>query len=145
MCFKVGQTDHKQRDMARGTALVEMAIMLPFLCLLLCGVMEFSILIHDKAVITNASREGVRYGIAAAGGPYSDTQIETWVSNYVQDHLISFQAASAVTTIGRLGNTPGSDLTVKVVYPYSFLVFPNFAQGFGSVINLSAETTMLLE
>ncbi len=115
MCFKVGQTDHKQRDMARGTAVVEMAIMLPFLCLLLSGVMEFSILIHDKAVITNASREGARYGIAAVGGPHSDTQINTWVSNYVEDHLISFQAASSVTTIVRGGNTPGRDLTVRVV------------------------------
>ena len=44
----------------RGTATVEMALMLPFLLLLLLGVLEFSILIHDQAVITNASREGAR-------------------------------------------------------------------------------------
>ncbi len=129
----------------RGTVIVELAIMLPFLIILLLGIMELSIIVHNKSVITNASREGARYGIAAVGGPHSDAQINTWVSNYVEDHLISFQAASSVTTIDRWGDTPGSELTVKVVYPYSFLVFPNFAQGFGSVIDLGAETTMLLE
>ena len=91
--------------------------MLPFLCLLLLGVVELSVLIHNKAVITNASREGARYGIAALGGPYTDTNIQQWVSNYMQNRLISFSPSTAVTTITRGGSSPGSELRVRVDYP----------------------------
>ena len=41
----------------RGTVVVELAMMLPFLIILLLGIMELSIIVHNKSVITNASRE----------------------------------------------------------------------------------------
>ena len=129
----------------RGNAAVEMALLLPFLCLFLSGVMELSILIHNQAVITNASREGARYGIAAVGGPHTDTAIKQWVGSYVKDRLISFSPSATVTTITRGGSTPGSVLRGGVAYPYSFLALPNLAYDFDSALTLGAETTMRLE
>ncbi len=144
MFSELGPTNHKG-GATRGTATVEMAIMLPFLLLVLLGVLELSVLIHDQSVITNASREGARYGIAAVGGPQTDAAIQQWVSNYVQNRLISFSPATATTTITRGGSTAGSELRVRVNYPYSFLVSPNLADGFASLLTLSAQTTMRLE
>ncbi|MBA7690694.1 hypothetical protein ES703_99225 [subsurface metagenome] len=40
----------------KGASAVEFAIVLPVLVLLLVGTMEFSILLYDQAVITNAGK-----------------------------------------------------------------------------------------
>ena len=45
-----------------GAALVEFAIVLPVLLMLIFEMIEFSLLLYDKAMITNASREGARAG-----------------------------------------------------------------------------------
>ena len=47
----------------KGAAIVEFAIILPLLLLLIFGMIEFSLLMYNKAMITNASREGARRGI----------------------------------------------------------------------------------
>ena len=47
----------------RGASAVEFAIVLPVLLLLLFGTIEFGVLFFNKAVITNASREGARRGV----------------------------------------------------------------------------------
>jgi hypothetical protein len=47
----------------RGVAIVEFAIVLPLLAILLFGIIEFGFIIYNKAMITNASREGARIGI----------------------------------------------------------------------------------
>jgi Flp pilus assembly protein TadG len=39
-----------------GAALVEFAIVLPLLLVLIFGMIEFSVMLYDKAMITNASR-----------------------------------------------------------------------------------------
>ena len=46
----------------KGASLVEFAIILPLLIIVIFGIIEFSILLYDKAVITNAGREGARFG-----------------------------------------------------------------------------------
>lgn len=45
-----------------GAALVEMALVLSLLLLLLAGVVDFGRAFHGHIIITNASREGARYG-----------------------------------------------------------------------------------
>ena len=46
-----------------GAALVEFAIVLPLLLMLIFGMIEFSVMLYDKAMLTNATREGARLGI----------------------------------------------------------------------------------
>ena len=50
----------------KGASLVEFALVLPLLMLILWGIIEFGLLLYNKQVITNASREGARAGIVAA-------------------------------------------------------------------------------
>ena len=145
MRFQVEKHNQK-RDKSRGAVLVELAVMLPFLAVLLLGVMEFSVILHNKSVITNASREGARYGIAAIGGDKTDAQIGERVNSYVSSRLISFPSAQATTTVGRGGGSTPNQLRVKVTYPYKSLILPtSLSSAFAGQMSLNGETKMEME
>ena len=130
----------------RGATAVEFAIVFPLLILLLFGIIEFSVILYDKAMITNASREGARAGIVSQLVRVSDTQIQGVVDNYCRLYLISFRSGAApVTTVTRTGSTFGSDLSVTVTYTYSFLALPQFVTGLVGPMNLTARTVMRME
>ena len=131
----------------KGAAAIEFAIVLPVLVLLLIGIMEFSILLYDKAVITNASREGARAGIVFSDPPISDAEIEAVVNNYCAGNMITFGAApGAVTSVSRAGSgSAGDSLTVSVNYHYDFLVIPNFLSSLTGGIELTGQTVMRME
>jgi hypothetical protein len=88
----------------KGAAIVEFALILPLLLILLFGIIEFSLLLYNKAMITNASREGARYGIVYETGPGPDgilgngddtfhpntADIKNRVKNYASNFLITF-------------------------------------------------------
>jgi Flp pilus assembly protein TadG len=128
-----------------GAALVEFAIVLPLLLMLIFGMIEFSILLYDKAMITNASREGARAGIVYSPTPLTNGEIELMVETNLETHLISFDGASKPeVTAGQCTGT-GAPLTVTVTYPYNFLVLPNFVQSLSGTLTLSAQTVMRCE
>ena len=58
------KVDYRQLNKKRGfygQSLLEMALMLPFLLVLIIGAIEFGRLFYTKIVITNAAREGAYY------------------------------------------------------------------------------------
>ena len=98
------------RHNEKGAAIVEFAIILPLLLLLVFGMIEFSLLMYNKAMITNASREGARRGIVYRVTYNSDTkkmeydplaegQIQAEVTSYLSNHLITFSSTSTPPTI----------------------------------------------
>ncbi len=143
--YFTAQKRNQERDKTQGTVMVELAVMLPFLAILLLGVMEISVVVHNKSVITNASREGARYGIAAVGGFKSDTAIKQKVTNYLKDRMVGFPKGTETTTVGRGGKSTPGQLRVKVVYPYQFLVLPELISGYTGPLPLGAETKMQME
>lgn len=131
---------HLQRE--DGAAAVEFAILLPLLMLILFGIIEFGLVLYNQEVITNASREGARFGIVIGPRPTTG-QIQGVVTNYLTNAGLNSGNAS-INVAGAQGAS-GSDLTVAVVYPYTFLVLPNFAAGLSNNLNLNATTVMKLE
>jgi Flp pilus assembly protein TadG len=131
----------------RGGSAAEFAIIAPVLVLLLFGIIEFSLILYDQAMITNASREGARAGIVFnSPGRIGDGDITNIVTAYCANHLVSFGSGSAVTvSIQRSGDETGDTLTVRVTYPYTFLVLPNFATSLGGPLILTAESVMRME
>jgi hypothetical protein len=135
----------------KGASAVEFAIVLPFLLVLIFGMIEFSVLLYDKAVITNASREGARVGIVFSDPRVDDTVVTQAVTDYCQGHLITFKPGSGLgidinpSWPARAGTSAGDDLRVQVTYEYDFLVLPAFIAPFADGINLSAETVMRME
>lgn len=154
---------HKSEN---GQAIIEFAYVLPFLIIIVLGIIEFGVLFYDQAVVTSASREGARAGIVfnrdSLGNYWSEeameAKVQQAVNDYLQARLISFGSTPVVTTTAtRSGNIyqDGIDfyeyapenigkLEVDVAYQHEYLSMPNF-MGWGDSINLSAQTTMRLE
>jgi Flp pilus assembly protein TadG len=129
-----------------GVAAVEFAIVFPLLILLVFGIIEFSVALYDKAMITNASREGARVGIVFSDPRISDDEIRSVVNNYCASYLITFGGPTGITTtITRGGNSSGDSLTIRVAYQYTFLVLPAFVVNLTGGINMVAETIMRME
>jgi Flp pilus assembly protein TadG len=82
----------------RGAAAIEFALILPVLVLLILGIIEFSVALYDKAVITNASREGARAGIVFRDPPVTDGEIVGVVTSYCQNRMITFGSPGQVTS-----------------------------------------------
>lgn len=132
---------------------MEFALVLPVLIVILFGIIEFGCILYDKAVITNASREGARRGMVYVGGPggvasaVSPATITSTVNAYCATYLISLGSSGAVPTTTVTGNcaVPGSTLSVDVSYPYTFLVLPNMTSSLTGAITLNATTVMNCE
>lgn len=135
-----------ENNREKGAAAVEFALILPLLLLMLFLIIEFSIALYDKAVITNASREGARMGIVMQPAPRPGAgAISATVNAYCATNLISFGPATPVTAVSATCVNPGDLLTVNVSYTYSFLVLPNFMGGLTSGITLTGTTVMRCE
>ena len=132
-----------------GQAIVEFAFVLPILLLMILGIIEFSLLLYDKAVITNASREGARVGIVAqdrSNISAINTTISDAVNNYCRNNVISFGSTTVtIPAPAWSGYTFGDSLTVTVNFNYTWLVLPHFISGFGSAKQITASTKMRLE
>jgi len=115
-----------------GGAAVEFALILPLFIFLIFGIIEGSLLLYNKQVLTNASREGARAGIVAGNPRLSDGDIQTVIDKYADKYLVTFGAGTITLTdpitpleASRTGNLFGQDLTVSIEYPYNFLVLFN--------------------
>lgn len=134
----------------KGAAMVEFALILIPLILLTFGLIEFGLLMYNQQVLTNAAREGARYGIVMtpAAGDITTGMIEGVVTNYAATHLVTFNTdgdltPSADRTCGP--GTFGSSLTVSVTYDYNYLVINNFVPGLGSTKVLTSQAVMRCE
>ena len=138
----------------RGTTTVETAIIIMLLLTFIFGIIEFSLLLFDKQVLTNASREGARAGIVVGLGRSGGDAAEyrTWseyvANNYCADHLVTFgsEDLAILTSYNDLDGSGspsrGDDLTVSLTYDYDFLLLS--ALGIGPV-TLNAVSIMKLE
>ena len=134
-----------------GASAVEFAIVLPLLILLLFGAIEFGLLLYNQQVITNASREGARFGIVVDAPRKTEAEIKNEVREYCNGtdedgNLVTFDGNKLLTDAdivvqGAQGSFQ-DDLTVTVMYDYGFLVLANL--GFGN-ITLTAQTVMKME
>jgi Flp pilus assembly protein TadG len=135
-----------------GAATVEFAITAVVLFLFVFGIIEFGLLMFDKHILTNASREGARAGIVMTDDArVSDAEIQGIVRAYAEEHMVSFRSSSALVfnppispvESSRVGDELfGTDLVVTVNYQFDFLLLSGFGIG---PITLTAETRMKME
>jgi Flp pilus assembly protein TadG len=112
-----------------GAAMVEFALVLPIFMLILFGIINYSILLFDQAILTNAAREGARWGaihttktstaICSSTSPGNADPCGIAVS-YASSGLISF-GATTITASSTGDGTSGSQVTVTVRYQYTGL------------------------
>ena len=130
-----------------GAAALEFALVLPLLLLLIFGIIEFGIILFDKAVLTNSCREGARAGIVSKSPRLTRPEINNIVDN-CQDHLITFGASPTLV----LDTTPtnpaalfNDDLQVTATYNYDFFLMPSFIPGLPQTLPITATTVMKYE
>jgi len=144
----------------KGGALIEFAIALIFLVPLAFGIIEFGLLVYNKHIIANASREGARAGIVQDSvNDKSDAQIKAIVNLYCfgveqnglcpNSRLIDFDSNICelpdeyIVLSNRTGSNFGDDFSVFVRYDYGFLVPGLF--NMGTTTTITAETLMKME
>lgn len=96
----------------RGGAVVEFAVLLPFISMLLFGILELGRMLEVQQVVSNAAREGARH--AAKYG--NTTQVDTVVQNYlrncgIEQYTLQIEEPKA--------GKPSNSVTVTVTVPYA--------------------------
>jgi Flp pilus assembly protein TadG len=152
-------TCYKNKE--KGATAVELALILPLLIIFIFGIIEFSLLLYNKNIIKLAAREGARVGIVYDPTRSDDKDIEEAVSLYIDNRLVSFSTYLEEPNV-LVSDSTGSPIicpktaksdtliTVSVDYTYTFLLLPNFIEGFFSGelqegIPLRGESVMLCE
>jgi Flp pilus assembly protein TadG len=139
----------------RGVSAVEFALILPMLLLILFGIVEFGLILYDKAVITNASREVARAAITQGA---DITNIKTDIVDKYSNNLITFSAVKLTVSDIVLNPVDGcahwtpafsNPIQITVSYNYNFLVLAPimglFKGSWNSTFPLEAITTMRCE
>jgi Flp pilus assembly protein TadG len=132
---------------SKGQSLTEFALLLPVLIIVVMGVVEVAHIYQAYVTITNAAREGARYGIA------NPTDIAGIKSHAVQEGSAEIPLSTAnvsdPTCASPDGSTPkacsvtlaGDRITVTVTYTYHFIT--TYLFGIGSM-NISNTATMAI-
>ena len=104
----------------RGVMAAEFAILLPVLLLIVFGTMEFGMMMYGREVVTNATREGVRYGIVAQTPPVSGATMISQATTYI--------TGSGLNPAHVLFNPPvccgitGTPVTLSATYNYNWII-----------------------
>jgi Flp pilus assembly protein TadG len=152
-------SNHDRRE--RGAELVEFALVLPFLLVVIAGIVDFGFAFQRYEVITNAAREGARLATLPGYGP---TSVDSRVRSYVQQGLsLSNGAMNTVMPAGAVSVTypnltvplsggatkavPSALVTVTYNHTYLMLgpVLGLINKSWGGSITLTSSSQMRLE
>lgn len=131
-------TRQQRRAGGSGQSVVELALVLPVLCLLLLGIAEFGRLFSEYLTVQHAAREGLRLGITGGTDAQIRDRVLGMATGLNPDRLtVTISPADAA-------RTPGSDLQVTVVYRFQTLT-PLVGSITGSTLSLQASVVSRVE
>lgn len=132
---------------SQGVSMIEFALVLPLLLILVFGIIEFSVALYDRAILTNASREAARAGVIFRATPLSTTDIAKIATDACQAHLVTLGGtASPQATVDKpSGGTAGNPLTVTITYEFTGLLLGDLLSALSGSQTISASTTMMIE
>jgi Flp pilus assembly protein TadG len=87
------------KERGRGQALVEFALVFPLLLLLVFGLIDLGRLVYANNALSEAAREGARYGSVQARSATSIAAIEA----YTVSHVVGIGGVTATATCIRPG------------------------------------------
>jgi Flp pilus assembly protein TadG len=150
-----------------GAVAVEFAIILPILLLLAFGIIDFGHAWYMKHMMSDASREGARYGTRyltdSSGNRILPKNLNPSITSYILNSatkgsngwgLTSYLPANANPTVtlggpgateSNVSNLAGEDLAVTVSATKTWFVLGSLIPGFGSTKTLTVTTTMTCE
>ena len=98
-----------------GAVAVEFAIVLPLLCLILFGIIQFGIAFSQFEVYTGAAREGARYAAVRCAPDSTTGCTSTLIQNKVNGAAVGYSVGPGTPTesIACSGSTIGQNVTVS--------------------------------
>jgi len=146
---------------AGGNVIVELALVLPFLLLVVAGIVDLGLLYWEKHVITNGSREGARAGARAGTAGAADqrvSQVEQIVQAYLDRYnlkgpdgnsIVLANNATFFYTWDNSGSPPVLTVELRDI-PVAMMLLPNIQALLGGQVRttpvmLQARTTMAAE
>ncbi len=160
MRFGPSSIVRRLRRAERGAVAVEFAIILPILVLLVFGIMDFGHAWYIKQIVSNASREGARYGARGTGSTAPAIALNPSISNYILNtsaengnrggYGLNTQLKDMNPTVtpsgpGYTDSTTGNDLYVTVTATKTWWVVNKFVPGMDPTITISSTTCMKVE
>lgn len=122
----------------KGQALVEMALVLPFLLLIVIGIIEMGWLFHNQLTVQNLSREIARH--ISVGGSESEAVSKAHdVAAQLNQERISIVISPAASE-----RTRGTSLKVRVMYEHQTIT-PFLSGILGSATSIDSDITMRME
>lgn len=106
---------------SKGVAAVEFALVVPFLLVVMFGIVDFGFMLYDKAVLTNAAREGARAGIVLRTPRLTAEQIRDISLTYCQARMVRLSGSDECRANVNAPAEPKSledELRVTVEYNY---------------------------
>jgi Flp pilus assembly protein TadG len=140
----------------KGAVAVEFAIVGTLFILLIAGIIDFGHAWYMKQAITNASREGARYGITYTTNSSGVRIAPNALNPTIENHILTKCLASAglpsdanpSVALGGAGyttGTKGAGLEVTVTATKTWILVSAFVPGLGNHKTLGAKTVMLCE
>ncbi len=139
---------------SRGAAVIEFALLLPILISLFAAIIEFGFALYDKAVLTNAAREGARAGVLSRTGPFVESKhleaAQAAAVFYCENNLISLGSGAtpplAITAKSEpVGSSNPDLLRVQVSYQYYGVLLGFLFSSLTGPLELKAEAVMRYE
>jgi Flp pilus assembly protein TadG len=124
---------------SRGSVAVGVCLFLPFLLILLFGIVEMGQAWYQKQMLVNATREGARLGSLLNDATNGSAQVSAEVTNFLNQS--GFPGTPHVTVTGADGAT-GTSVTVTATANYTLPVLHNLIPSNLSTVTLRATTVM---
>ncbi|MDH3294737.1 MAG: pilus assembly protein [Acidimicrobiia bacterium] len=134
----------QHRSSERGAAIVEFALVAPILIMIMMGVVQLGLLLHQQQGIHAAAREGARQGSFPGA---TETEIEAAVATALNEINLASAPVVTITPVNPSGipcdeTVPGADSVTVNVQVAAALDIPFLA---GQNVDLTGEGTFKCE
>jgi len=134
---------HRQR----GASAVELALLLPLLILMIDGVVEMGLLMHNQSVLISGTQQAARAGMAAGPAKLQPVEIGNLALSYIQANLMAVATHTVPLVEVVQAPVPAFGLPLQVSASYEFQGF--LVTGFLSALQgpqaMTATTVMYNE
>jgi Flp pilus assembly protein TadG len=131
----------RRRHRPAGQALVEFALVAPFLFLLLFGVIEGGRLVWTNHEVSNGTREGARFAMVRGANAATAATLSD-VEAVVLDRTAGLDGARLTVNATNLGGEVGTTVVVSSTYQYQPIIGMIFGSG---AITLSARSEVIIQ
>jgi len=120
---------------SNGQSLVEFALVLPFLLVLILGMIEFGWILNGKITLTSAAREGARVAIIYESADKAEAAVQSAVSKSAESS--SLKEVNAATAFDETNKSAVVNVNAKIT--------PIIGLFFSGDVTLTAKAEMRIE